>query len=322
MAGDFHQSTWDTATEADCRRIIREAVLEDLDRGYDWTTVALVPPEAKAKAAVVARRDGIIAGLPAAALVADEMDRELRFTAQTTDGSAVTASQTVAMLEGPARSVLAAERLVLNLLGKLSGIASLTEQYVNRIAGTKARIYDTRKTTPAWRRLEKYAVRQGGGHNHRTGLFDAILIKDNHLAFLERQVAAAAHGSDVAEATTLAPAARAVRMARDFLIRAFPLERSCQLLIEVEVDSLAQLEAALAERPDIVLLDNMTAEQLKAAVELRNGLAAEVELEASGGVTLDTVAQIAQSGVDRISVGALTHSAPSFDVGLDWIDSP
>jgi nicotinate-nucleotide pyrophosphorylase (carboxylating) len=319
MAREFQQIEWDAATQADCRRIVRAAVLEDLDRGYDWTTLALAPPEALGRANVVARHRGVVAGLPAASIAADEMDKALRFEPQKSDGAAVSQGEVIAVLHGPVRSMLAAERLLLNLLGRLSGIATLTRQYVDAIAGTPARIYDTRKTTPGWRRLEKYAVRQGGGHNHRTGLFDAILIKDNHLAYVEQRNAAKGSPAAAARELSAASAEAAVRQARAFLAEAFPNDVRAQMIVEVEVDSLAQLRAALAESPDIVLLDNMAVEQLREAVALRDACAPSVELEASGGVQLATVRTIAESGVDRISVGALTHSAPSLNVALDWM---
>jgi nicotinate-nucleotide pyrophosphorylase (carboxylating) len=226
------------------------------------------------------------------------------------------------MLHGPARSLLAAERLMLNLLGRLSGIATLTRHYVEAVAGTRARIYDTRKTTPGWRRIEKYSVRQGGGHNHRTGLFDAILIKDNHLAFVREQASSHGASSNLSRSDRderVAAAAVAVRTVREFLASAFPGNTKSDMLVEVEADSLVQLEAMLGEHPDIVLLDNMSPEQLRAAVALRDRLAPSVELEASGGVNLTTVRAIAESGVDRISVGSLTHSAPGLDIGLDWV---
>lgn len=319
MPREFQQIEWDAATEADCRRIVRAAVLEDLDRGYDWTTLALAPAEAVGRASVVARRSGVVAGLPAAAIVANEMDKALSFELRTGDGAQVSDGEDIAILRGPVRSMLAAERLILNLLGRLSGIATLTRQYVDAIAGTQARIYDTRKTTPAWRRLEKYAVRQGGGHNHRLGLFDAILIKDNHLAFVAEQNSAGDSNESDSRERAVTAAGEAVRKARAFLSEAFPGDSRSQMIVEVEVDSLSQLEAALGAQPDIVLLDNMTVEQLREAVALRNASAPLIELEASGGVTLSTVRTMAEAGVDRISVGALTHSAASLNVALDWL---
>ncbi len=182
VAKDFQQIEWDAAVEEDCRQIVRLAVREDLDRSFDWTTLCLVPAEASGEAAVVSRQDGVVAGLRAAELALGEMDPRVTWSPKIEDGGTVSVGQTLAEIAGPARSLLTAERILLNLIGRLSGIATLTRRYVDAVRGTQARIYDTRKTTPGWRRLEKYAVRAGGGHNHRTGLFDAILIKDNHLA--------------------------------------------------------------------------------------------------------------------------------------------
>jgi nicotinate-nucleotide pyrophosphorylase (carboxylating) len=196
----------------------------------------------------------------------------------------------------------------LNIFGRLTGIATLAREYVRRVEGTRARIYDTRKTTPGWRRLEKYAVRCGGGSNHRTGLFDGILIKDNHLTLASEQ--------------NVLPA-DAVRRAQDFVSRMSPemfpgIDRD-RLIIEVEVDRWEHLDEVLAAAPDIVLLDNMGPDTLRAAVARRDALAPHVELEASGGVSLANVRDVALSGVDRISVGSLTHSASSLDVALDWL---
>jgi len=335
MPKEFHQTEWNELVADECRRLVRAAVLEDLDRGQDWTTVSLVSMESVGRAALVARQAGIIAGLPAVKIVLDEMDQRLRFEPATIDGNIVGDGLQVepgfklGILEGPARSLLTAERLILNFVGRLSGIATLTHRFVEAVAGTKSRIYDTRKTTPGWRRLEKYAVRQGGGHNHRTGLFDAVLIKDNHLAIEE----APAISRSVKLPSTLTPAlsqgervgarfsaAAAVRQARKFIQENFPADDPRrQMIVEVEIDSLDQLQAVLAELPDIVLLDNMSLGELRRAVEIRNALAETVDLEASGGVTLETVRAIAATGVDRISAGALTHSAGSLDVALDWL---
>ncbi len=182
MAKDFAQIKWDALVEDECRRLVRAAVLEDLDRGQDWTTVALVPMEASGRATVAARQAGVIAGIPAAQIVIDEMDRRIRIEPLFAEGQAVEPGTAIVRLQGPARSLLTVERTLLNFVGRLSGIATLTRQFAEAIHGAKARLYDTRKTTPGWRRLEKYAVRQGGGCNHRTGLFDALLIKDNHVA--------------------------------------------------------------------------------------------------------------------------------------------
>lgn len=298
---DFPQLQWDEATEHDCRMLVRLAVAEDLERQQDWTTLALVPAEAVGKAAVVARESGVVAGLKAAALAVGEYDQQLKLTPVVSDGAAVQRGDPLALLEGPARSMLTAERVLLNLLSRLSGVATLTRQYVDAIAGTKARIYDTRKTTPGWRRLEKLAVLAGGGFNHRLNLASAVLIKDNHLAW----------GTG-----TFTPA-DAVRAAREFLEQV-PEQPEGGWLVEVEVDTLDQLREVLPAGPDIVLLDNMSPDTLRAAVELRDREAPNVSLEASGGVNLQTIRGIAETGVDRISVGALTHQATWLDIALDW----
>ena len=307
MTNDFTQIVWDAALAADCRRIVQLAVQEDLGRWQDWTTVALVPSEAKGRASVVARQAGVVAGLPAAQLALDEIDPQVEWSTLVADGTTVDAGTTVATMAGSARSLLVAERLALNLLGRLSGVATLTGQFVAAVAGTRARIYDTRKTTPGWRRLEKYAVRQGGGHNHRTGLFDGILIKDNHLAML----------ADSPQRCTPAEAVRRAQEFRAALLAEKPNVADSQL-IEVEVDTLEQLQEVLPAGPDLVLLDNMSLDQLRQAVALRNRIAPQIELEASGGVRLETVGEIARTGVERISAGALTHSAVALDFGLDW----
>lgn len=300
---DYRQIVWDEAVEDDCRQLVRLAVREDLERKYDWTTIALVDHVAHGRAAVVARQPGIVAGLPAARVVLEEMAPSVAWLPQVEDGAAITAGQTLAIIEGPARNLLTCERIVLNFLGRLCGVATLTATYVAAVAGTSARIYDTRKTTPGWRRLEKYAVQCGGGHNHRLGLFDGVLIKDNHLA-----LGASTSGNRYTPV-------EAIARARELLAEAATLD----LLIEIEVDTLAQLEEVLPAMPDIVLLDNMTTDELRQAVARRNELAPRVELEASGGINLSTLAAIAATGVDRISSGALTHSAIALDVGLDWL---
>ncbi len=302
---DFSQITWNAAIEAECRRIIDQAIQEDLADSGDLTTLALVPADATGQADIVARQPGVVAGIPAAQLALATFDNEIKweFTAGVTDGSAIVAGQTIATISGPARSLLSGERLALNLLGRLSGIATLTALYVAAAVGTKARIYDTRKTTPGWRHLEKYAVRCGRGHNHRLGLFDAVLIKDNHLVV----------GAEASGGRRFTPAG-AVARAREFV--------SSETIVEVEVDTLDQLRQVLPAGPGIVLLDNMSVNDLRCAVVIRDELAPDVELEASGGVRLETVAAIARTGVDRISAGALTHSAPWLDIGLDWRQAP
>jgi nicotinate-nucleotide pyrophosphorylase (carboxylating) len=303
VAKEFQQIEWDAAIEEDCRQVVRLAIREDLGRVFDWTTLCLVPGDLPARAAVVAREPGVVAGLPAVQLAVAEMDNAIRVHSLATDGDAIAPGQALCDVEGPARSLLVAERILLNFIGHLSGIATQTAKYVQAVAGTQARIYDTRKTTPGWRRLEKYAVRCGGGHNHRTGLFDAILIKDNHLAVLGRQ--------------RLSPA-DAVRKAREFVSTMAATQKKPEMIVEVEVDTLGQLDDVLRAGPDLVLLDNMSTADLREAVGRRDAVGAEIELEASGGVTLENIAAIAATGVERISVGALTHSARHLDVGLDW----
>lgn len=304
MMRDFTQLDWSPAIEDDLRQIVRLAVREDLDRFHDWTTLAIVGAEEQGKAAVVVRKAGVVAGLRAVPVVIDEMHAAIDVEFDATDGDDVEAGTVVAVLSGTARDLLVCERPILNLLGRLSGIASRTREFVRQVNGTQAKIYDTRKTTPGWRRLEKYAVRCGGGTNHRTGLYDAILIKDNHLA-----LAADEH---------ITPA-EAVRKARDFLAQTATQRDRAEMIVEIEIDRLEQLDLVLAAGPDIVLLDNMRPDTLRQAVLRRNEVAPEIQLEASGGVNLNTVRAIAESGMDRISVGEITHSSPALDVALDWL---
>ncbi|MFO0878843.1 MAG: carboxylating nicotinate-nucleotide diphosphorylase [Gemmataceae bacterium] len=279
-----------------CEQLARLALAEDLNEVGDLTSAALIPPDLPGRAVFVARADGVLAGLPAARLVCQLVDARLQFVEHRSDGTRVSEGTALATVSGPMASILTAERTALNFLQRLSGVASQTALYALAVQGTSCRLLDTRKTTPGWRQLEKYAVRQGGGHNHRMGLYDGVLIKDNH-------VAALGGGPD--------GAARAVLLARERYGQRVP--------IEVEVDTLDQLVAVLPAGPDIVLLDNMTPEQLREAVHLRNGSAPGVQLEASGGVTLSTLTAIAASGVDRVSVGALTHSARALDIALDYL---
>ena len=304
MTKEFQQLSWNADLEDDLRQLVRLAVREDLGRQSDWTTVSLVAPEMQGRAAIVARQPGVVAGIRAAPILIDEMNAKVSWEPRAADGDAVKAGACIAEIAGSARDMLTCERPLLNLVGRLCGIATLTREYVCQVEGTAARIYDTRKTTLGWRRLEKYAVHCGGGCNHRTGLFDAILIKDNHLA--------------LAAEKNLSPAG-AVEMARTFLSRLDVQYASKDMLVEVEIDSLEQLDSVLAAGPDIVLLDNMKPDQLRTAVARRDELESKAELEASGGVSLETVRDIALSGVERISVGGLTHSARSLDIGLDWL---
>ena len=271
--------------------VVRRALEEDLGRAGDITSALTVPKDAHAKARLVARKPGTIAGLIVAEAAFRMIDGQTKFTPEASDGATVAAGTVLAAIEGNARALLSAERVALNFVGHLSGIATATRALVDAVAGTKARIVDTRKTTPGLRALEKYAVRCGGGFNHRFGLDDAALIKDNHL------VAAGGIG----------PAIERVRAGLGHMAK-----------IELEVDSLAQLEEALTLGVDTILLDNMSPETLRQAVALNKGRAV---LEASGGVTLATVRAVAESGVDYISSGAITHSAPNLDVALDF-ESP
>ncbi len=285
-------SSTETASALD---LVRKALDEDLAGFGDLTSEAIIPADRTGKAAFVARSDGVLAGLPLVGLVALGVDRDLKLEYVKEDGAAVQAGERFAFFSGSLRALLAAERTALNFLQHLSGIATLTRRYVDAVAGLPCRILDTRKTTPRWRLLEKYAVRQGGGHNHRMGLWDGVLIKDNHLA-------------------ALGGGPQAIRRA----VEAARAHVGPDQTLEVEVDTLEQLDAALACRPSIVLLDNMAPEQMCEAVRCRNANAPAVLLEASGGVNLATVRAIAETGVDRISVGALTHSAPALDIALDY----
>ena len=265
------------------RRAVRLALEEDVGTG-DVTSAATIPEDARATAVMVARQPLVLAGVAFAEAAFDAS----KTTCHIKDGERAPKGAKLLAVEGKARSILTAERVALNFVQRLSGIATLTRQFVDAVRGTGAKILDTRKTTPGWRRFEKYAVHCGGGQNHRFGLFDMVLIKDNHLA---------AVGGDI---TVAVQAAR---------------KKSPALKIEVEADTLEQAGAAAEAGADIILLDNMTLEQLRAAVKL---IASRCKTEASGGVTLATVRHIAETGVDYISVGALTHSAPAVDIALDF----
>lgn len=268
------------------QRIVRAALEEDIGPG-DITTEAVVPAGARAEAVILAKEEGVIAGLPVAEAAFRELDPNMHFTALCRDGDRVSRGQAVARVEGSARAILTAERVALNLLQRLSGVATITARLCEKVRGTKARLVDTRKTTPGLRALEKYAVRAGGGSNHRLGLYDAILIKDNHIA--------AAGG-----------VGEAVRRARE--------RGGHMVVIEVETQSRQQVEEALAAHAGIIMLDNMTAEQMRECVQLIGGRALT---EASGGIKEETVRAIAEAGVDLISIGALTHSVAALDISLD-----
>lgn len=277
-------------------QLIDLALAEDLGPAGDVTSRATIPESLRGRGRVVVRAAGVVAGVEAAERVCRRVDPRLAFTPRCRDGERVTPGTSVAEVAGPVRSLLAAERTVLNFMQRLSGIATLTRRFVDAVVGLPVQILDTRKTTPGWRRLEKYAVRMGGGANHRLGLFDQVLIKDNHLSALR----GSAPGREIAVAVAAARSS-------------VP-----ELTIEVEVDTLAQFEQALEARPDIILLDNMSIEELRQAVARRNALGSPILLEASGGVDLSRVRSLAETGIDRISVGALTHSSTALDIGFDW----
>ncbi len=268
--------------------LVRGALLEDLGRAGDLTTDLIVPVEVSARAALVARESGVVAGLDLAKLAFELIDPETAVEIAANDGSVVAPGAVIARISGPARGILTAERTALNFLGHLSGIASVTASIVAAVRGTKAKIVCTRKTTPGLRAVEKYAVRAGGGANHRFGVDDALLIKDNHVAI----------------AGGVAPALRRARAGVGHLVK-----------IEVEVDTLDQLREALGEGADAVLLDNMSLEMLAKAVAIVDGRAIT---EASGRVTPKSAPSIAATGVELISIGWLTHSAPVLDIGLDF----
>jgi nicotinate-nucleotide pyrophosphorylase len=273
------------------QQAVKSALAEDIGSG-DVTTLATVPEETPAAAVMRAREPLVVAGLGLAETAFRQLSNGVQITRVLEDGQRASSGDVLLRISGPAHALLSAERVALNFVQRLSGVATLTAQFVEAIHGTNAKILDTRKTTPGWRRLEKYAVTCGGGENHRVGLFDMVLIKDNHLAALKNALPN--------------PIAAAVKGART----KYPT-----LKVEVEADTLEQVEQALAAEADLVLLDNMNLEQLRQAVEKCRGHA---KTEASGGVNLATVRGIAETGVDFISVGALTHSARAVDIGLDF----
>ena len=267
--------------------LVKAALAEDIGGG-DATTLALVPEDAVATAVMIAREPLVMAGADLALAVFQQLDERVEFGVEIFDGRHAGLGQALLRVQGPARALLTAERTALNFIQRLAGVATLTARFVEQVTGTGAQILDTRKTTPGWRALEKYAVACGGGTNHRVGLYDRVMIKDNHLAALD---------GDIAKAVALAH------------------EASPELKIEVEADTVEQARSAAEAGADIVLLDNMSCEQIREAIELIDGRS---ETEASGGVTLETVREIAGTGVNFISVGALTHSAPSVDIALDF----
>ncbi len=275
---------------AEIKSILRRALDEDIGPG-DVTSAWTLPDDLEQRGKLIAKANGVVAGLEVARMVFAMLDSRVQFHPLVEDGSTVAPGDVLATVQGPVKSILSGERVALNLLQRMSGIATLTRRYVDAVHGTQAAILDTRKTTPGLRVLEKMAVRLGGGQNHRTGLYDMVLIKDNHIA-----------------------AAGSISMA----VQAVQARNRAGLRVEVEVKNLAELRDALELGVDRIMLDNMDAETMRQAVALTAG---RVELEASGGITLDTVAAVAQTGVDYISVGALTHSAPALDISLDLEES-
>ncbi|HTH48135.1 MAG TPA: carboxylating nicotinate-nucleotide diphosphorylase [Candidatus Limnocylindria bacterium] len=281
-----------TLTDHEIRAAVRAALAEDVGPG-DATTLACIPPEAQSVALMNAREPLVLAGLAFAEAAFRELSPNVKLERLAGDGAKLPAKSPVLRISGQTRALLTAERVALNFVQRLSGVATLTAQFVERVGGTRARMIDTRKTTPGWRRFEKYAVACGGGVNHRVGLYDLILIKDNHLAAL----------------ATEKPNAIAAAVSRSRQL--YPA-----LKVEVEADTLEQVAQAAEAGADIILLDNMAPDRLRAAVAL---VAGQAQTEASGGVRLDTVRAIAETGVDFISVGALTHSARAVDIGLDFL---
>lgn len=273
------------------RLAIDASLAEDVGTG-DVTTLATVPANVQATAVITAREPLVVAGLTFAMEAFRALSKQIDLVEECVDGDKIPPGRSLLNVRGQARAILTAERVALNFLQRLSGVATLTRSFVDAVSGTKARILDTRKTTPGWRRFEKYAVACGGGQNHRMGLFDLVLIKDNHLMALRDEQPNAI--------------AAAVQRAREV----YP-----KLQVEVEADTLRQVEQAMIAGVDIILLDNMSNEELRSAVKLVNG---QAKLEASGGVNLNTVRGIAETGVDYISVGAITHSARAIDIGLDF----
>jgi nicotinate-nucleotide pyrophosphorylase (carboxylating) len=278
-------------TSEEIGQAVGRGLAEDIGSG-DVTTLATVPADRKASAVMAAREPLVVAGLALAEAAFQQLSADVNIARRAEDGQHVNAGAALLTVSGPARALLSAERVALNFVQRLSGVATLTSQFVQAIKGTRTQILDTRKTTPGWRRLEKYAVACGGGQNHRMGLYDMVLIKDNHLAALSGE----AEG----------PIAAAIGRARS----QYP-----QLKIEVEADTLEQVEQALKAGADLILLDNMNPLQLRLAVQKCKGRA---QTEASGGITLASVRAVAEAGVDFVSVGALTHSARAVDIGLDF----
>ena len=376
MAKDYQAITWCSAVEDDFRTLLDIAIREDVESIGDLTSLSLIPEKAVGRAAVVARGEGVIAGMPTVQIICEAISPDLRWAPLVDDAAHVIQKQKIGILSGPARAMMQAERLILNFVARLSGIATTTNQYVQLIADTKSKVYDTRKTTPGWRLLEKYATCCGGAQNHRAGLYDAILIKDNHLALAAGRAGLGALEYDpalavrkvrqfLAEQDELGPRppvhchgnliatckmrtsllAAVAEVTGSAVLSQIIAKTPCHeleiahkenqqvprkpadnfpakdVIVEVEVDTFQQFEEVLSADPDIIMLDNMSCEMMRRAVELRNQRKPEIELEASGGITLRTIHDVAMTGVERISVGALTHSFQMFDLGLDWLET-
>ena len=304
---------FDNAAQADCLKLLAMALSEDtgsptLAGAVDCTTQSVIPTAATASASFVSRAVGIVCGVEIAKLAISTLAPDLELDCHVNDGDQVQPGDKIATFSGSAHQILTMERTCLNFMCRLSGISTLAARFTEQVKGTEVKVLDTRKTTPGYRRLEKYAVACGGGANHRMGLYDAIMIKDNHLAFYK------AWNKESKDAIV-----EGLQLARDWVeANKSSLPNGDQTVVQLEVDTLEQFERALPSKPDIVLLDNMTNEQLTTAVNRRDEAAPGVLLEASGGVNLETIGGIAKTGVDRISIGALTHSAVNFDIGLDW----
>lgn len=295
------QPVFDQTAKARAQVLIDMALDDDLGSAGDITSKSTIPEAAESVGRFVARRDGVVAGLPIVGLIAERFRPFIAWKPFASDGDRIAPGEVLGEVRGQTRGILALERISLNFLQRLSGIATMTHRFVEKTEGTHARILDTRKTIPGWRSLDKYAVRCGGGENHRMGLHDAILIKDNHLAALT-------------DSGCVRPVTEAIQRAKTFV-------HGAGIMVTIEVDSIEQLEEALAAAPDCILLDNFTPEMARIAVERRNRQAPGVLLEISGGLTLDRIAEYAAMGLDRLSVGALTHSAPALDIALDFPDN-
>jgi nicotinate-nucleotide pyrophosphorylase (carboxylating) len=304
---DYVTVNADSSLENDVRLLVRLAIAEDLSDAVDWTSVCLIDEATSGGCQVVPRQSGVCCGLAALPWIVDEFDADLALELLSEDGQRLVPGQPIARLRGNVRDLLTSERTILNVLSRMCGVATLVKSYVDAVEGSVANVYDTRKTTPGWRLLEKYAVNCGGGRNHRRGLYDGFLIKDNHLQL------GGIGGIPM-------PASAAAKQALKW--RGGQVGRmTAPSIVEIEVDSLEQLRDVLPVGPDIVLIDNFALDDIHAAVRLRDQLNPAVELEVSGNVTLDTITSIAATGVERISSGALTHQATWLDLGLDWFDA-